>query len=354
MPYRVLIIDDSALMRRVLRDILSSDPEIEVVGASPDPIAAFRDIERFAPDVLTLDVEMPKMDGLTFLEQLMRTRPTPVVMVSSLTEAGCETTFRALELGALDFITKPKLDIQRGTIDLSDELIRKVKSAAVAKLGARRPLSMRPVAVAPSPRALSSVSDAVIAIGASTGGTEALAQVLSAVPSDAPGIVIVQHMPEKFTRHFAERLDRLCAVRVKEAVDGDRVIPGHVLLAPGGLQHMEIARSGATFNVRLVDGPPVHHSRPAVDVLFKSVARALGRNAVGVILTGMGQDGADGMLQMRQAGARTIAQDEATSVVYGMPKEARDRGAAEHIRPLRDIASTMVALAAGLSMRNAS
>ncbi len=354
MPYRALIIDDSALMRRVLRDILSSDPEIEVVGASPDPVAAFRDIERLAPDVITLDVEMPKMDGLTFLEQLMRTRPTPVVMVSSLTEAGCETTFRALELGALDFITKPKLDIQRGTIDLSEELIRKVKSAAVAKLAARRPLSVRPVPAAAAPRTLSSVSDAVIAIGASTGGTEALLQVLSAVPPDAPGIVIVQHMPEKFTRHFAERLDRLCQVRVKEAADGDRVIPGHVLLAPGGTQHMEVRRSGATFEARLVDGPPVHHSRPAVDVLFKSVARALGRNAVGVILTGMGQDGADGMLQMRQAGARTIAQDEATSVVYGMPKEARDRGAAEHIRPLRDIASTMVALAAGLSMRNAS
>jgi two-component system chemotaxis response regulator CheB len=343
---KVLIVDDSALMRQLLSELLSRDSGLTVVGVAPDAYVAWDKIQTLAPDVLTLDVEMPRMDGLTFLEKLMRARPMPVVMVSSLTEKGCETTLRALELGAVDFVTKPKMDVQSGTIDIAQELVLKVKAAALARprrLSAA--LSNAPVQKPARGEALLESSEQVIAIGASTGGTEALRCVLTALPPDAPGIVIVQHMPEKFTSQFAARLDKLCQVRVSEAKEGDRVLRGQVLIAPGNL-HMEVSRSGAAYAVKLNSEPPVGHHRPSVDVLFESCARHLGPKVVGVILTGMGADGARGLLAMRRNGARTIAQDEATSVVFGMPKEAIANGSVERVVPLDRIASTMLAYAA--------
>ena len=342
---KVLIVDDSALVRQILTELLSQDPTIDVVGVASDPYAAWDKIQRLEPDVLTLDVEMPRMDGLTFLEKLMRRRPMPVLMVSSLTERGADTTLRALELGAIDFVTKPKIDVASGTVELGEEIIAKVKAAAHARV--RR----APVVIAegkipilpPSRESLIRSTHMVIAIGASTGGTEALRELLSALPADSPGIVVVQHMPEQFTRSFAARLDGLCQVRVKEAMDGERIIPGHVLIAPGNF-HMEVQRSGASYLVRIRTGDPVNRHRPSVDVLFDSCASVLGRNAVGIILTGMGDDGARGLLAMRAAGARTIAQDEATCVVFGMPKEAIARGAAEQVLPLDQIAAASLGL----------
>ncbi len=335
---KVLIVDDSALMRQLLTQILSQQPEIEVIGTAPDPYAAWEKIKTLQPEVLTLDVEMPRMDGLTFLEKLMRLHPMPVVMVSSLTEKGCQTTLRALELGATDFVTKPSIDLQQGTLKLAHELVEKVKIAARVRV---RPRTATPthgtVRSAPAKiEALLRSTHKVIAIGASTGGTEALREVLTALPANAPGVVIVQHMPEKFTHSFAERLNSLCQVQVHEAKDGDRILPGHVLLAPGGY-HMEVLRSGANYNVRVFMGEPVNRHRPSVDVLFNSCARYLGGNAVGAILTGMGNDGARGLLAMRQAGARTVAQDEASCVVFGMPKEAIAVGGAEEVMSLAHI-----------------
>jgi two-component system chemotaxis response regulator CheB len=318
---KVLIVDDSALMRQLLQQILSSDPSIEVIGTAGDPYVAREKIKALSPDVLTLDVEMPRMDGLTFLEKLMRARPMPVVMVSSLTERGCETTLRALALGAVDFITKPKLDVTTGTVDLADEIIAKVKAAARAHLRSPRVVADAPSAAITMTQPSFRATHKVVAIGASTGGTEAIKDLLLPLPAGFPGIVIVQHMPEAFTAKFADRLDRLCKIRVSEARDGDRILPGHALLAPGGLQ-MEVVRSGAEYSVRVFAGELVNRHRPSVDVLFNSCARHLGGNCVGVILTGMGADGAKGMLAMKQSGARTIAQDEATCVVFGMPKEA--------------------------------
>jgi two-component system chemotaxis response regulator CheB len=333
-PCKVLIVDDSALMRQLLQQILSSDPAIDVVGTASDPYVAREKIKALSPDVLTLDVEMPRMDGLTFLEKLMRARPMPVVMVSSLTERGCETTLRALALGAVDFITKPKLDVATGTIDLAEEIIAKVKAASRARVmgGVRTVAAAPPPAVAMS-QPLFHATHKVVAIGASTGGTEAIREVLMPLPAGFPGIVMVQHMPETFTAKFAERLDGLCKIRVKEARDGDRILPGHALLAPGNL-HMEVVRHGAEYSVRVFAGEAVNRHRPSVDVLFASCARHLGANSVGVILTGMGADGAKGLLAMRQAGARTVAQDEATCVVFGMPKEAIALGGASEIVPL--------------------
>jgi two-component system chemotaxis response regulator CheB len=373
---RVLVIDDSALMRQMLRQMLSADPGLEVVGAAPDPVKAWEMIQSLRPDVLTLDVEMPRMDGLEFLARLMRAHPMPVVMCSSLTERGCETTLQALELGAIDFVNKPKIDLQRGVGLLGPELIAKVKAAALARprardgrAGARPAHGPAPAtharagpaaparksgihvpvdvagSVSPFPTPLRRMTDVVLAIGASTGGTEAILEVLEGLPADCPGVVIVQHMPEQFTRHFAQRLDKLCAVRVKEAANGDRILPGHVLIAPGGAQHMEVYRSGAQSFVRLVAAPPVNHHRPSVDVMFESCAHALGSNVVAAILTGMGADGAAGLLLMRKAGARTIAQDEASCVVFGMPREAIIRGAAELVVPIGSVASTMLRLA---------
>jgi len=338
---RVLIVDDSALMRQLLTEIFAAVPGLEVVGAAADPYAAWEKIQRLRPDVLTLDVEMPRMDGLTFLEKLMRLRPMPVLMVSSLTQQGCETTLRALELGAVDFVTKPTIDVRDGTILLADELVAKVQAVSRARV---RPATPRPATAPARPPTRGVRFDAthkVLALGASTGGTEALRDVLGALPPDAPGVVVVQHMPEQFTRAFANRRDTLCQVRVKEAADGDRILPGHVLIAPGN-HHMEVRASGASYSVRLHQAPPVNRHRPSVDVLFDSCAQVLGRNAVGALLTGMGADGARGMLRLKEAGALTIAQDEASCVVYGMPKEAVLLGGASEVLPLDRIAAGLL------------
>jgi two-component system chemotaxis response regulator CheB len=337
---RVLIVDDSALMRQVLQEILQSDRSIEVVGSAADPYVARDKIKALQPDVLTLDVEMPRMDGLTFLEKLMKGHPMPVVMVSSLTEKGCDTTLRALSLGAVDFISKPKLDLKNGTLELAEEIIAKVKAAASARILPRK--TATDVAAPPDNVGLSQIraTHKIVAIGASTGGTEALKDLLEVLPADFPGIVIVQHMPEKFTAQFAKRLDSLCKVRVTEAVDGDRVLPGHALLAPGG-KHMELVRRGAEYRVSINQNEPVNRHRPSVDVLFRSVATQAGNNAVGIILTGMGNDGARGMLEMRNAGAFNVAQDEASCVVFGMPKEAIAMGGAHEVHPLKKIAAAV-------------
>jgi two-component system, chemotaxis family, protein-glutamate methylesterase/glutaminase len=340
---KVLIVDDSALVRQLLTELISHDPALEVVGAASDPYAAWEKIKSLRPEVLTLDVEMPRMDGLAFLERLMRARPMPVLMVSSLTEKGCENTLRALELGAVDFVTKPKIDIKNGTIGLADEIIAKIKIAARARVRPAQKLGARDEARLSALRteALARSTQKVVAIGASTGGTEALREVLTALPADSPGIVIVQHMPEHFTRAFAQRLDGLSQIRVQEARDGDRILPGHALIAPGNY-HMRVVRSGANYNVEVFMAEPVNRHRPSVDVLFYSCARHLGRNAIGVLMTGMGGDGARGLLAMRQAGARTLAQDEATSVVFGMPKEAIELGAVGEVLSLNRIAEAVV------------
>jgi two-component system chemotaxis response regulator CheB len=343
---RVLVIDDSALVRELLSGLIAEDPELEVVGTAANPYVAWEKIQRLRPDVLTLDVEMPRMDGLTFLEVLMRRRPMPVVMISSLTEEGAATTLRALELGAVDFVAKPKIDLANGTIELAAEILAKIRAAAGARVRQASPARpSRPSGRTQEPGALLRSTHRVIAIGASTGGTEALREVLSALPPDAPGVVVVQHMPEKFTRAFAERLNGLCQIRVKEAADGDRILPGHALIAAGNF-HLEVFRSGATYAVRVRDGEPVNRHRPSVDVLFHSCAQALGRNAVGVILTGMGDDGARGLKAMRDAGAGTIAQDADSCVVFGMPREAIELGAAAEVLPLPEIASGTLRLAA--------
>ncbi|MFB3818742.1 MAG: chemotaxis response regulator protein-glutamate methylesterase, partial [Candidatus Methylomirabilales bacterium] len=331
---RVLVVDDSALMRQALTVLLRRDRQIEVVGTAPDPYIAQEKIEALQPDVLTLDVEMPRMDGLAFLEELMRARPMPVVMVSSLTRAGCETALRALELGAVDVVAKPQVDLREHLEEIGQEVAGKVRAAAAARVSRRTappPPSGERVRAAPPPARLRTTGR-VLAVGASTGGTEALREFLAMLPADAPGAVIVQHMPEKFTRSFAARCDELCTIRVREAEDGDRVLVGHALIAPGNY-HMALCRKGAQYCVRIRSGPPVNRHRPSVDVLFESVAACAGRNAVGVIMTGMGADGARGLLAMREAGARTIAQDEATCVVFGMPREAIALGAAEAVLP---------------------
>jgi two-component system chemotaxis response regulator CheB len=347
MKTKVLIVDDSALMRQILTEILSRDPALEVVGAASDPYMARDRILRLEPDVLTLDVEMPRMDGLTFLEKLMRAHPMPVVMVSSLTERGCETTWRALELGATDFVTKPKLDVQSGTMQLSQEIVDKVKAAARAKVRHRSSTLKKPDSsplLASGPLSFRATNK-IVAIGASTGGTEAIREVLTRMPADAPGIVMVQHMPEKFTTSFAERLNSLSKINVTEARDGDRILPGHALLAPGNY-HMEVTRSGAECRVRVFSAEPVNRHRPSVDVLFASCARQLGGNAVGVILTGMGADGAREIAAMRRAGAHTIAQDEESCVVFGMPKEAIAMGGAAEVLPLERISSAILRVVA--------
>lgn len=344
---RVLIVDDSALMRQVLATLLSKDCEIEVIGSAPDPFIAREKIKALNPDVLTLDVEMPKMDGLTFLEKLMRGHPMPVVMVSSLTEAGCQTTLRALELGAVDFIAKPKIDLREGMEEIAQDLIAKVKAAAQANVkghgvGGRdaKPLVHRLLSLTSS--AMIKTTDTIIAIGSSTGGTEAVKDVLMALPPNIPPILITQHMPERFTKTWADRMNTLCRISVKEAEDGDSVLPGHALVAPGSY-HMALVRSGARYTVRINQDPPVNRHRPSVDVMFASVAQFAGANAVGVILTGMGGDGAKEMLTMKQVGAFTIAQDEASCVVFGMPKEAIKLGGVDKILPLSEIPAAIVA-----------
>ncbi|WP_447968343.1 protein-glutamate methylesterase/protein-glutamine glutaminase [Nitrospira sp. M1] len=340
---RVLIVDDSALIRGVMTELLRQDPEIDVVGSATDPYAARDKIKSLNPDVLTLDVEMPKMDGLTFLQKVMAGHPMPVVMVSSLTESGCETTLRALELGAVDFITKPKIDVQHGLEELAESITSKIKTAAAATVRKRTPTTVNPdrLRELATQSSMIKTTDTIIAIGASTGGTEALKELLEVLPPSVPPIVITQHMPERFTKTFADRLNQVCQISVKEAVDGDSVIPGQALLAPGNY-HMELRRSGARYQVTLNQNPPINRHRPAVDAMFRSVAHYAGANSLGVILTGMGNDGAAGMLEMKKAGAFNLAQDEASCVVFGMPKEAIKAGGVDKILPLSDIPAAML------------
>lgn len=352
---RVLIVDDSAVVRQLLSEILAADAEIEVVGTASDPYVAREKIKLLKPDVLTLDVEMPRMDGLMFLHNLMRLHPIPVVMISSLTQRGADTTLQALALGAVDFVSKPTLDVQRGLRGFAEEIITKVKMAARARVRVpERPLLPAPGSTgtqsAPGASALTAArarfrtTDRLIAIGASAGGTEALRVVLEGMPADAPAVVITQHLPASFSAAFAERLDRHSAMAVREASDGEAILPGHAYIPKGG-QHLRVIGDGARWRCRIDDGPAVNRHKPAVDVLFHSVAQTAGANAIGAILTGMGDDGARGLLAMRQAGARTLIQDEATAVVWGMPGAAHKLGAAEEIVPLERIAERLLTLA---------
>jgi two-component system, chemotaxis family, protein-glutamate methylesterase/glutaminase len=351
---RVLIVDDSASVRQSLKEVLESDPDIEVVATAPDPFVAVARIEQQEPDVITLDIEMPRMDGLTFLEKIMSQHPIPVVICSSLTEKGSGTALAALQRGALEIITKPKLGTREFLQESSIRICDAVKSAAQAGAKKRHvspvpgrqvgpKLSADAVISGPASHAMIETTDKVVAVGASTGGTEALREFLETLPADAPGIVIVQHMPEKFTASFAARLDEVCRINVREAVNNDSVIRGQALIAPGN-RHMLLKRSGARYFVEVRDGPLVNRHRPSVDVLFRSTARYAGRNAVGVIMTGMGDDGARGMLEMKEAGATNIAQDEASCVVFGMPAEAIKLGGADKVLPLRLIADDVVRL----------
>jgi two-component system, chemotaxis family, protein-glutamate methylesterase/glutaminase len=344
---KVLIVDDSAVVRQVMTGVLAQDPGIELIGAAADPIFAYERMKNQWPDVILLDVEMPRMDGITFLKKLMQERPTPVVICSTLTEAGAATTVEALSAGAVSIITKPKLGLKQFMAESAQEVISAIRNAArvnVKRLAARS--TPVPVAAknsadvmlkAPSrTQAMTQTTEHIVAIGTSTGGTQALQTVLSALPAVTPGIVIVQHMPPQFTAAFAARLDSLCHIEVREAKDNDRVVPGTALIAPGG-KHMMLRRSGAQYNVEIKEGPPVNRHCPSVDVLFRSVAKVAGRNALGVIMTGMGDDGARGLREMRDAGAHTVAQDEATCVVFGMPKEAIRLEAAVRVIPLESI-----------------
>ena len=377
---RVVVVDDSALVRSILKTVIDAQPDMQCVGVAQDPYVAREIIRELNPDVITLDVEMPRMDGLDFLEKLMRLRPMPVVMVSTLTERGAETTLRALELGAIDFVAKPRLGVAQGLQEMATEISEKIRIAARARVS-RRTAAAVPAAgslagasasggvlnrsgaatglagvstagvstSAPGvgaktmPTTYSRVStEKIIAIGSSTGGTEALREVLSVMPADCPAVMVTQHMPPGFTRSFADRLNGLCRMRVKEAEDNERVLPGHAYIAPGGRQ-MRVKRSGANYMVQIDDGPPVNRHKPSVDVLFRSVAEQVGKNAIGVMLTGMGRDGADAMRVMRDAGAWNLAQDEASCVVYGMPREAVAAGAIEEILPLGKIAEHILA-----------
>jgi two-component system chemotaxis response regulator CheB len=344
---RVLIVDDSAMVRQTLQQILSSDPEIEVIATAGDPFVAADRIQEDVPDVITLDIEMPRMDGLTFLQKIMSQHPIPVVICSSLVGAGAESTLRALDYGAVDVIAKPKMGTKQFLEESRVMLCEAVKAASKVKARVPAPHIVEPKLNADSvlakpTGAMVETTEKVIVIGASTGGTEALKVVLESLPADCPGIVIVQHMPELFTRAFAGRLDSLCAITVKEAETNDTIIRGRALLAPGN-HHMLLKRSGARYFVEIKDGPLVCRHRPSVDVLFRSAARYAGKNSVGVILTGMGDDGANGMLEMKQAGAYTMAQDEATCVVFGMPNEAIKRGGVDKILPLGSVARAILA-----------
>ncbi|MFA6014653.1 MAG: chemotaxis response regulator protein-glutamate methylesterase [Gallionellaceae bacterium] len=344
-PIKVLIVDDSAVVRQVLSGALANDSAIELIAAVSDPVFAMERMRTHWPDVIVLDVEMPRMDGITFLKKIMAERPTPVVICSTLTEKGATTTMQALESGAFSIITKPKMGLKRFLEDSSDDLLSTIKAAAHAnarKLIPTKTLSVPPpklsadAILSAATHAMAETTDRVVAIGTSTGGTQALETVLTALPQVCPGIVIVQHMPEKFTGAFAARLNSLCRIEVREAKGGDRVLPGLALIAPGG-RHMLLKRNGAQYHVDIVDGPPVSRHRPSVDVLFRSVAKCAAKNALGIIMTGMGDDGASGLLEMHGEGAFTIAQDEQSCVVYGMPREAVKRGAVNKILPLTAI-----------------
>ncbi len=342
---KVLIVDDSAVVRQTLEEILSSDPAIEVIATASDPFIAADKIKKEAPDVITLDVEMPRMDGLTFLHKIMTQHPLPVVMCSSLTEKGCETALKALEYGAMDIITKPRMGAEKFLNESKIRICDAVKAAARARIttiSAQRKkatgkLTADAVIAPPTGRAMISTTEKIVAVGASTGGTEALRIFLEAFPQDCPGIVIVQHMPEHFTSAFAKRLNGICRIEIKEATNGESILRGQALIAPGN-RHLMLKRSGARYHVEIKEGPLVCRHRPSVDVLFRSAARYAGKNAVGVIMTGMGDDGARGMLEMKEAGAATLAQDEKTCVVFGMPQEAIKRDAVDKVLPLEAIA----------------
>jgi len=346
---KVLIVDDSAVVRQTLESILKSDPAIEVMGSASDPYMAANKIKSAIPDVITLDVEMPRMDGITFLRKIMSQRPIPVVMCSALTEKGCETTLRALEYGAVDIIQKPKVGVKQFLEESRIRICDVVKAASRARLktASRKPFTpeakLTADALMPPPKgkAMARTTERIVSVGASTGGTEALKVFLEALPYDCPGIVIVQHMPESFTSAFSRRLNDACRIEVKEAANGDSILRGRALIAPGN-RHTLLKRSGARYYVEIKDGPLVCRHRPSVDVLFRSTARYAGANAVGVIMTGMGDDGAQGLLEMKQAGAFTVAQDEASCVVFGMPHEAIKRGAADRVLPLDHIAKMVL------------
>ncbi len=348
---RVLVIDDSALIRKLLSEVINSEPDMEAIGAAADPLVAREMIRNMNPDVLTLDVEMPKMDGLDFLEKLMRLRPMPVVMVSTLTEKGSDVTFRALELGAVDFIAKPKIDIATGLKQYGSEIANKIRIAMAARLKKIVPSvvtsSKTADVVLPSVANHVASTEKLIIVGASTGGTEAIKDFLVQLPPDSPGILITQHMPEAFTKSFANRLNNLCRVSVVEARGGERILPGHAFVAPGH-SHLLLKRSGANYMTELNQGELVSRHRPSVDVLFRSAANCAGKNAIGVILTGMGKDGAAGMLEMHKAGAYNFAQDEASCVVFGMPKEAIAAGGVDEVVPLRDMARSVLAKLASM------
>ncbi|RKU01875.1 chemotaxis response regulator protein-glutamate methylesterase [Burkholderia sp. Nafp2/4-1b] len=353
---KVLCVDDSALIRSLMTEIINSQPDMEVCATAPDPLVARELIKQHNPDVLTLDVEMPRMDGLDFLEKLMRLRPMPVVMVSSLTERGSEITLRALELGAVDFVTKPRVGIRDGMLDYAEKLADKIRAASRARVrqapqpqaAAARAASGQPAAPMINNPLVS--TEKLIIIGASTGGTEAIREVLTPLPPDAPAVLIAQHMPPGFTKSFAQRLNGLCRIAVKEAEHGERVLPGHAYIAPGHA-HLLLARSGANYIAQLSDEPPVNRHRPSVDVLFRSAAQHAGKNAIGVILTGMGRDGAAGLLDMKRAGAHTFAQDEASCIVFGMPREAIALGGADEIAPLAEMSRRVMARLATMGDR---
>ncbi len=349
---RVVVVDDSALVRSLLTEIINRQPDMECIGAAADPLLAREMIRNLNPDVITLDVEMPRMDGIDFLSKLMRLRPMPVVMVSTLTERGAEVTLKALELGAIDFVAKPKIGVADGLRHLQDDITDKIRIASKARINrlhapATTPAGATHPATSAAPRPVTASlgrlsTEKIIFIGASTGGTEATKEVLITLPADSPAVVITQHMPPGFTRNYAARLDGLCKISVKEAVDGERILPGHAYIAPGGM-HLSVERSGANYLARVQDGDPVNRHKPSVEVLFKSAARVVGPNAVGIMLTGMGADGATAMREMRDAGAYCVAQDEASCVVFGMPKEAIALGAADEVAPLSEMARRVLA-----------
>jgi two-component system chemotaxis response regulator CheB len=360
----VMIVDDSAVVRQVLSEVLKADPAIDVICAVADPLLAMERMKVRWPQVIVLDVEMPRMDGLTFLRKIMGERPTPVVICSTLTEQGAATTMEALSAGAVSIVTKPKLGMRRFIEDSSADLASVVKAAAhanVKRLAARQPRVAEPLVVTPKlsvdavlpaaeGKAMQRTTERVVAIGTSTGGTQALEEVLVQLPRGAPGIAIVQHMPEKFTAAFAQRLDNVCEIEVREARHGERLLPGHALIAPGG-RHIALRRSGAYYYVDVIDGPLVNRHRPSVDVLFRSTARCAGPNALGIIMTGMGDDGARGLKEMRDAGSATVAQDEASCVVFGMPREAIRMGGAQRVQPLSEMARSIMEWGAGIVRR---
>lgn len=350
---RVIVVDDSALVRSMLTEIINRQPDMECIAAAADPLVAREMIRNMNPDVITLDVEMPRMDGIDFLSKLMRLRPMPVVMVSTLTERGADVTLKALELGAIDFVAKPKIGVADGLRQLADDITDKIRIASKARINrlpaapsaATHASATTPGAAVVKPSGGVTMgrlsTEKLVFIGASTGGTEATKEVLMALPADFPGVVITQHMPPGFTRNYAARLDSLCKISVKEAQDGERILPGHAYIAPGGL-HLSVERSGANYIARVQDGDPVNRHKPSVEVLFKSAARVVGPNALGIMLTGMGADGAKAMREMRDAGAYCVAQDEASCVVFGMPREAIAAGAVQEVLPLNKIANHVV------------